>query len=115
MLRDWLLGLTKAGMALVGDLVALLLWNNFIDFFLGDPPGIVVSSGKPVVGPAPSWVWSGLVMELIVVLLILKSIVLESKSSVAGWPLLLQIHRRLPDGLLQLAIMVSIGLCLSWS
>ena len=115
MLRDGLLGLAKAGMALVGDLVVWLLWNHLIDFFLGDPPGVVVSSGEPVVGPAPSWVWSGLVMELIIVLLILKSIVLESESPIVNWPLLLQIHRRLPDGLLQLTIEMSIRLCLSWS
>ena len=114
MLRDWLLRLTKAGMALVVDLVVGLLWNKFIDFFLGDPSGIVVTSGKPVVGPAPPWVRSGLVMELIIVLLILESIVLESESSV-GRPLLLQIHRRLPDGLLQLAIGMSIELSLGWS
>ena len=115
MLRDRLLRLTKAGMALVVDLVVGLLWNKFIDFFLGDPSGIVVTSGKPVVGPAPPWVRSGLVMELIIVLLILESIVLESESSV-GRPLLLQIHRRLPDGLLQLAIGMSIelGLGRSW-
>ena len=114
MLRDWLLRLTKAGMALVVDLVVGLLWNKFIDFFLGDPSGIVVASGEPVVGPAPPWVRSGLVMELIIVLLILESIVLESESSV-GRPLLLQIHRRLPDGLLQLTIGVSIKLSLDLS
>ena len=114
MLRDWLLRLTKAGMALVGDLVIGLLRNKFVDLFLGDPPGIVVTSGEPVVGPAPPWVRSGLVVELIIVLLILESIVLESESSV-GRPLLLQIHRRLPDGLLQLAIGMSIELSLGWS
>ena len=115
MLRDWLLGLTKAWMALVGNLVVWLLWNHPIDFFLSDPPGVVVSSGEPVVRPASSWIWSGLVMELIIVLLILKSIVLESESPVVSWPLLLQIHRRLPDGLLQLTIGMSIRLCWSWS
>ena len=115
MLRDWLLGLTKAWMALVGNLVVWLLWNHPIDFFLSDPPGVVVSSGEPVVRPASSWIWSGLVMELIIVLLILKSIVLESESPVVSWPLLLQIHRRLPDGLLQLAIGMSIKLSLGWS
>ena len=115
MLRDWLLGLTKAWMALVGNLVVWLLWNHPIDFFLSDPPGVVVSSGEPVVRPASSWIWSGLVMELIIVLLILKSIVLESESPVVSWPLLLQIHRRLPDGLLQLAIGLPIRLRWSWS
>ena len=115
MLRDRLLRLTKAGMALVADLVIGLLWNKFIDFSLGDPPGIVVASGESVVGPAPPRVRSGLVMELIIVLLILESIVLESESPVVNWPLLLQIHRRLPDGLLQLAIGMSIELSLSWS
>ena len=114
MLRDWLLRLTKAGMALVVDLVVGLLWNKFIDLFLSDPPSIVVTGGEPVVGPAPPWVRSGLVMELIIVLLILESIVLESESSV-GRPLLLQIHRRLPDGLLQLTIGVSIKLSLDLS
>ena len=54
-------------------------------------------------------------MELIIVLLILKSIVLESESPVVSWPLLLQIHRRLPDGLLQLTIGMSIRLRWSWS
>ena len=54
-------------------------------------------------------------MELIIALLILESIVLESESSV-GRPLLLQIHRRLPDGLLQLAIGMPIELSfLGWS
>ena len=53
-------------------------------------------------------------MELVVTLLILESIVLEPESSV-GRPLLLQIHRRLPDGLLQLAIGMSIELSLGWS
>ena len=53
MLRDRLLRLTKAGVALVGDLIVGLLWNKFIDLFLSDPPGIVVAGGKPVVGPAP--------------------------------------------------------------